>query len=66
MVVWIDGTIEIESPLTSSWVLHKTVNQSMQLMAFHHEMRQGKLSLEVLGTLASKNGKYVLEIHNAI
>jgi hypothetical protein len=59
VVVWIDGTIEIETPLVSYWVLNKILNQKMPVVAFNHEMRRGILSGEVV---ASKQGMYIIEI----
>jgi hypothetical protein len=60
VVVWIDGTIEIETPLVSFWVLNKILNQKMPIVAFNHEFHRGKLWVEAFNT--NKMGMYIIVI----
>lgn len=54
VVVWLDGTVEIEVPVVASFLMNKIINQSFPIVGFHHEMRQGRMGPEVSASWAEK------------
>lgn len=46
VIVWIDGSLEIEFDGTSAWLYNKIRNKGEKIILFHHEMRYGILAEE--------------------
>jgi hypothetical protein len=46
VIVWLDGTIEITNPITSSWILENI--KENKIIGWEHEIRGGKLIEEVI------------------
>jgi hypothetical protein len=54
VVVWLDGSVEIEVPVVASFLMNKIINQSFPMVGFHHEMRRGKMNPEVQASWGEK------------
>lgn len=60
IVIWLDGTLEIECDFAVEYVANKIINQSQPVVGWHHEMRHGSLKQEVdVSIIESPVNKYV-------
>jgi len=60
IIVWLDATLEIEWDNTMEWLYNKMlVDQRASMVLFSHEMRAGKLNVEVFANMMTGSFKYI-------
>lgn len=58
VIVWVDGTIKINNPITSQYVYEKTLIDKISI--FEHNWRSGSLKAEMIDSMTPACGRYIV------